>query len=198
MDPLIDIFDGVVKVLDKCKHRFHTVCIDECFSKSNPQCPICKTLYGTPNGNQPAGTMKSDIIKYSVPGFPNCKDCIQIQYTFESGIQTEEHPNPGKAYSGTSRVAYLPNNAEGQQILKLLRLAFDHRLIFTIGTSVTTGRENTVVWNGIHHKTNLQGGPTSFGYPDEEYLNRVTEEMASVGITKELLESETTNVVKTK
>lgn len=56
------------------------------------------------------------------------------------------------AYSGTHRVAYLPMTAEGERVLGLLQRAWDQRLVFTVGTSVTTGTSNTVVWNGIHHK----------------------------------------------
>lgn len=37
----------------------------------------------------------------------------------------------GKRYSGTARTAYLPNTNEGQRILRLLEVAFDHRLVFT-------------------------------------------------------------------
>ena len=58
-------------------------------------------------------------------------------------------------------------------------------MTFTVGTSVTTGRKNTVVWNGIHHKTSLFGGPTRFGYPDKNYFNRVKEELAAKGVTQE-------------
>lgn len=52
-----------------------------------------------------------------------------------------------------------------------------------MGTSVTTGATNTVVWSGIHHKTNTHGGSSHFGYPDPTYLNRVTLEMADRGVT---------------
>ena len=52
--------------------------------------------------------------------------------------------------------------------------AFQRRLSFTVGTSLTTGATNTVVWAGIHHKTSPGGG--TFGYPDATYLGRVTEE----------------------
>jgi len=69
----------------------------------------------------------------------------------------EDHPNPGQPYNGTHRTAYLPNNAEGREVLGLLRRAFDAGLIFTIGRSVTTGADNVVVWNDIHHKTNDRG-----------------------------------------
>ena len=43
-------------------------------------------------------------------------------------------------------------------VLQLLQKAFKARMIFTIGTSVTSGAENVVVWNDIHHKTSTTGG----------------------------------------
>lgn len=73
-------------------------------------------------------------------------------YQFPSGVQGPEHPHPGARYSGTSRTAYLPDNAEGQEVLELFKKCFEKRLIFTVGRSVTTGQDNCVVWNGIHHK----------------------------------------------
>ena len=42
-----------------------------------------------------------------------------------------------------------------------------------------------IVWNGIHHKTNISGGSTKFGYPDKTYFNRVKEELAAKGVCKE-------------
>ena len=42
-----------------------------------------------------------------------------------------------------------------------------------MGRSVTTGRDNQIVWNGIHHKTNTSGGSSHFGYPDDTYFDRV-------------------------
>ena len=85
-------------------------------------------------------------------GYQNC-GTIVIQYNFPSGVL----PN-GTHYHGTSRVGYLPDNEEGNEVLSLLKTAFERKLIFTVGTSVTTGRTNCVVWNGIHHKTSLTGG----------------------------------------
>lgn len=70
-----------------------------------------------------------------------------------------EHPNPGVRYPGTTRVAYLPDCPEGNKVLTLFRKAFDQRLTFTIGTSMTTGRPNVITWNDIHHKTSCTGGP---------------------------------------
>ena len=96
--------------------------------------------------------------KVSLPGYPGC-GTIVIQYRIPGGVQTQEHPHPGVSYAGDSRTAYLPDNREGNAVLKLLRKAFDMRLVFTIGRSVTRGSDNVVVWNDIHHKTNRSGGP---------------------------------------
>lgn len=70
------------------------------------------------------------------------------------------HLRPGRHYLGTSRIAYIPNNVEGTTTLELLKLAFERRHIFTVGDSITSGQKNVVVWNGIHHKTSLFGGPS--------------------------------------
>ena len=51
-----------------------------------------------------------------------------------------------------------------------------------MGRSVTTGRDNQIVWNGIHHKTNTSGGSSHFGYPDDTYFDRVKLEMAAKGV----------------
>ena len=65
-------------------------------------------------------------------------------------------------YKGTKRMAYLPDNKEGQKVHRLLRRAFDQRLLFTIGSSRTTGKEDVVTWNDVHHKTNKTGGPSKY------------------------------------
>lgn len=67
-------------------------------------------------------------------------------------------------------------------MLRLLKTAFERKLIFTVGRSVTTGKDNRIVWSGIHHKTNLNGGASFFGYPDPTYFSRVKEELASKGV----------------
>jgi deltex-like protein len=56
------------------------------------------------------------------------------------------------------RLAYLPNNPAGKEVLGLLRKAFDAGLTFTIGRSTTTGREDVITWNDIHHKTSTNPG----------------------------------------
>lgn len=71
------------------------------------------------------------------------------------------------------------------QILKLLRKAWDRKLTFTIGTSVTTGQQDTVVWNEIHHKTEFGSNISGHGYPDPNYVKNVLAELAAQGITED-------------
>lgn len=105
-------------------------------------------------------------------------DTIVIDYSFNNGKLD------GKNYTGTYRTSYLPNSKEGREVLGLLKIAFDRKLTFVVGTSVTTGQKNTVIWNGIHHKTSTSGGAVNYGYPDPTYFNRVIEELASKGVNK--------------
>ncbi|XP_070963288.1 probable E3 ubiquitin-protein ligase DTX3 isoform X1 [Oncorhynchus clarkii lewisi] len=169
--------------LERCGHTFCRSCLDQAF-KVKRACPVCRLVYGQLIGNQPAsGTMMVERDPdLELPGHEGY-GCICIIYSFTPGLQAPEHPNPGVSYPGTDRVAYLPDSPEGNRVLGLLRRAFDQRLIFTIGTSMTTGMHNVITWNDIHHKTSIWGGPRCFGYPDPTYLVRVTEELREKGIT---------------
>ena len=175
-----------VILLENCvDHFFHIECINNLVGdKNNFKCPICSRIYGTLIGDMPEGTFYAYITPDRCSGY-NC-NTIVINYYFKNG------PN----YTGTSRVSYLPNNKEGREVLALLKIAFERKLTFTVGTSVTTGRKNTVVWNGIHHKTRLNGGPTKFGYPDKGYFNRVKEELAAKGVTKESVNGDLEDIAK--
>eukprot|EP01127_Copromyxa_protea_P011593 TRINITY_DN2923_c0_g1_i1.p1 TRINITY_DN2923_c0_g1~~TRINITY_DN2923_c0_g1_i1.p1 ORF type:complete len:132 (-),score=15.41 TRINITY_DN2923_c0_g1_i1:148-543(-) len=129
----------------------------------------------------PPGTMHVTRDSTRLAGYYLC-GTITISYSFANGIQGPEHPNPGQPYSGTYRTAYLPDNSEGNEVLRLLQLAWDRKLTFTIGTSVTSGATNSVIWNGIHHKTSTSGGQMNYGYPDDTYLARVKEELKDLGV----------------
>jgi deltex len=85
-------------------------------------------------------------------------------------------------YPPTRRDVFIPDCVEGRRLLRQLKVAFERKLIFTVGRSVTTGKDNRIVWNGIHHKTSINGGTHRFGWPDNTYFNRVTEELAAKGI----------------
>ncbi|XP_066277094.1 uncharacterized protein [Branchiostoma lanceolatum] len=164
-----------------CKHTFCRECIDKALSYKS-QCPMCNTIVGELKGDQPPGRMEWEIYRWTrLPGYEKY-GAIVVNYYFPSGTQGPDHPNPGRYFSGTSRRAYLPNNEEGRELAQLLKRAFDNRLVFTIGTSVTTGATDTVIWNDIHHKTKVTGGASDYGYPDPGYLTRLREELAAKGI----------------
>ncbi|CAI5688065.1 unnamed protein product [Oreochromis niloticus] len=165
----------------KCKHEFCKDCLRQAQEANGPICPICRVVFGKIIGDQPDGRMSHQTLRTSLPGYSDC-GTIVISYEIQSGIQTAKHPNPGQHYYGIQRTAYLPNNKEGNEVLRLLKKAFDQRLIFTVGTSRTTGLDGQVTWNDIHHKTSTSGGPNCFGYPDPEYLSRVKEELKAKGI----------------
>ncbi|KAM6396773.1 E3 ubiquitin-protein ligase DTX3L-like [Pluvialis apricaria] len=168
------------EILTKCNHAFCKSCIDHAMTYKQA-CPVCNTVYGLMEGDQPEGTMSTRTTSSSLPGYPSC-GTIEITYSMRGGIQTSNHPNPGKPYCSTCRTAYLPDNKEGREILQLLKRAFNQKLIFTVGQSRTTGVRDVITWNDIHHKTSMVGGPTNFGYPDPGYLQRVRSELKARGI----------------
>ena len=172
---------NVILIKNCHDHFFHIECLDLLIGNKNSfKCPNCSRIYGILIGDQPNGSMTAHI-SYDIhcSGYED-DDTIVINYNFPSG----------DGYSGTYRNAFLPNNKEGKEILGLLKVCFDRRLTFTVGTSVTTGETNTTVWNGVHHKTNLYGGSTHFGYPDKTYFNRVKEELAAKGVIQDNIDED--------
>lgn len=113
-------------------------------------------------------------------------------YSISSGIQGPEHPNPGRPFYavGFPRICYLPDTDKGRTVLKLLSVAFERRLVFTVGRSVTTGREDVVTWNEIHHKTEPGQSNIGHGYPDPGYLDNCLQELAAHGVTDDCLYQE--------
>jgi len=169
----------------KCTHHFCKKCIIQCFSQGFLLCPMCKACYGIRVGSMPPGHLKIDHLavgKCPLGGYEKY-GTIKMRMSFDDGTQGIDHPNPGQPYAGTSRTAYLPDTPEGREVLKLIQTAWDRRLVFRIGTSVTTGADNQVIWNGIHLKTQTHGGPTNYGYPDETYFERVKKELSDKGIS---------------
>ena len=208
---LVDFQDGETAIrLNKCGagHHFHEACIAAAL-KANMKCPFCNTFYGVPRGNQPPGRMAITLQPFLLPGqlyrlptgqvvhlqfatpLPDGYSArnpdmpygtYMIAYQFPTGIQGPEHPNPGTPYIGTSRRAFIPASEHGLRVLHKFLRAWDARLLMTVGTSITTGRPNSVIWNGIPHKTNVNGGPAAHGFPDPNYLNDVEAALAAVGI----------------
>ncbi|KAK0070199.1 E3 ubiquitin-protein ligase DTX3 [Biomphalaria pfeifferi] len=163
-------------------HCCNIMICDSCFNKVQ-FCPFCRTVFKILTGNQPDGEMRVNYFQYKhAAGYEHC-GVWEIQYILMSGIQKENHPNPGKCYSSILRTAYLPDTSEGFDVLLLLKLSFMRRLTFTIGLSLTMNLEDKITWNDIHHKTALDGG--SYGYPDPSYLKRVLQELKGKGVTFE-------------
>ncbi|CAC5394873.1 DTX [Mytilus coruscus] len=138
--------------------------IDSGNAELETTCPQCGGIQGILIGIQPPGRMETNIKSSSLCGFPGT-NTIEIV-----------HPNPGRPFEGITRQAYLPNNTKSQLVAKLLQIAFDRRLIFTIGTSRTTGKTGVITWNDINHKTNPEHNAT-FGLPDDTYFDRVLDDL---------------------
>lgn len=168
-------------LMSRCagNHGFHRDCIVACRGANEwLQCPVCSAIYGVRTGPMPSGSMRVSRTRESLPGQKG--GTITIHYHFPSGVQDSRHPHPGVPYDGTSRTAYLPDNSEGNTVLKLFEIAWERKLLFRVGMSITNGTDNQVVWAGIHHKTSTSS--SEFGYPDPTYLTRVKEELAVVGV----------------
>ncbi|KAJ1460574.1 hypothetical protein M885DRAFT_559691 [Pelagophyceae sp. CCMP2097] len=165
-------------------HPFHAECIGEWLKSGAGRCPSCTKTVGVRMGTQPRGRMTDSIETFALPGYPATSRTRVVTYVFDSGLQGPEHPNPGLAYAGTHRRAYLPS-PQGDAHFQALKVAFERRLCFSVGRSVTTGQENCVVWGGLHHKTSVGGGPERHGFPDETFLERLADELKANGVELE-------------
>lgn len=172
--------------LSRCQHLMHLNCLNQLILGQQKEhqkslyieCPICMSVYGEKIGNQPSGTMSWIVIPRSLPGHEG-QNTIQITYNIASGIQSQEHPHPGRAFFavGFPRTCFLPDGILGRKILRYLKIAFDRRLLFSIGRSATTGREDVVLWNSVEHKTQY----TMF--PDPQYMQRCMQQLVHLGVT---------------
>ncbi len=93
-------------------------------------------------GDMPNGTMtwKSHNF-HNVPleGYTaaTCPTVIEINYNIPSGKLKD-----GTKFHGTNRTAFLPGSSEGVKVFSMLVEAFRRRLIFKVGTSISTGAQN--------------------------------------------------------
>lgn len=161
----------------ECRHKLCVNCFEKIqitrttmtgLSHTFMKCPFCLVTSGIEIGICPNGEMSERVIRSHCDGYEDWFT-ILIQYKVKTTVYR------------VKRFAFLPDNEEGRNILKLLRIAWDRRVILTIGTSHTTGIENSLVWN-IHHKTSQSGGVYCHGYPDPTYFERVLAELKSFGI----------------
>ena len=175
----------VVKInVPGCNHIFHGECIQNAI-KMKPNCPICRTRLSEPRGTSPSGTMTITSTSLVCAGFEtDSSGTFEIKYEMHSNYQKAYHPNPGVLYLGTERTAYLPKNDKGESLLKRLKYAWKRGLTFTVGTSLTTGKANSITWSSIHHKTSPYGGVNYHGFPDAGYFINCNAELDSLGVPK--------------
>lgn len=179
--------DNILIPVNCTGHFFHKKCpgMDmgiEDYMKKTKQCPACKKRYGIVTGNMPRGKMLVNRLDMHLPGFEKNKT-LEITFDFPSGRQGDDHPNPGARYSSDHRVAYLPDSEEGKHVLSLLKKAWNRKLLFTIGTSVTRGLDGCIIYNGVHFKSVPYATPSEpWGWPDPTYLHRVVQELNEKGV----------------
>jgi hypothetical protein len=167
--------------LNVCKHPhvFHLDCIQEAM-KSEPKCPVCRMNVNEPQGKSPSGTMNVLYDPRRCSG--HNVNTIVIMYDIPSAFQLSYHESPGKIHGRKFVSAYLPNNIDGQNLLKRLKYAWLHGLIFTVGTSLTSGAHSQCTWASVHHKTCMTGGIEKHGYPDPGYFVNCNQELNSLGV----------------
>ena len=168
---------GIV-ALTRCNHEFHQSCLNQALLFST-RCPMCRRPIVESQGTMPSGVMAAFRSRTTTcngykPG------TIIIYYHIFGGTQERYHENPWTSFRSTQRQAYLPDNDDGRQLLKRLKFAFAHGLTFTIGTSLTTGLKDSVVWASIHHKTSTRPGP--HGFPDTSYFLNCNEDLDALGV----------------
>jgi Deltex C-terminal domain/Ring finger domain len=169
---------GPVVSLADCSHQFHSSCIENSI-KHAQKCPLCRAPIGAPQGKMPSGTMQIEVR----PGLTcsgHSAGTRLITYRIYEGRQKVYHENPGKMHGWAHRIAYVPDCQEGRNLIKRLKFAFAHDLIFTVGTSLTSGTPNSVTWSSIHHKTNLSEG--AHGYPDPGYFINANEDLDALHV----------------
>ena len=157
-----------------CRHAFCRTCWDDqqqpnSLSTATPTCPTC---FLPLHGCGPSGTLT-----LAVDGA-----FLELRYEIPNGTQCDYQEHPGTPYTGTTRVAYLTNNAAGHELWTRWKVAWNRGFLFNVGTSVTSGRTNTVVWStAVPHKTATAGGGP-FGFPDEAYAARCHTVLDALGI----------------
>jgi len=70
----------------------------------------------------------------------------------------ENHPNPGQPYTGTTMTTSLPDldvcsSVGGEQVCRLLKVAFQRKLLFTIRGSGRSGGYKVVPFGDVSHHT---------------------------------------------
>lgn len=165
------------------EHIFHFGCLKS-WVKEQPSCPLCREQLIVSTGFQPrvlGANMSVTETPHSLAGYDTC-GTIVIDFTIPSGVQDIDHPLPGEHFEGMQMQTYLPNNSEGQEILRLLKLAWNRRLLFRIGYNPSTKRWDKVIPNGFEFKTSRVGGMLMRGFPYPIYMSSLKSDLMSIGV----------------
>ncbi|XP_060946048.1 uncharacterized protein si:busm1-163l24.3 [Limanda limanda] len=148
----------------------------KCMDSVHVHCRVCYAADPTPQGIQ--GKMSLSKLPFSLPGHSK-NSSIKITYCIPDGIQGSDHPFPGNPFQGGLFEAFLPDCEKSRKLVPQLEKAFRQGLTFMV-TGPETGAK--VTWDSIPHKTSLLGGKSGKGYPDTNYLTRLSAVLASHGI----------------
>lgn len=113
----------------------------QCALAKTAQCPSCNKSYvDVLLGPQPSGamTVRRD-------GGTSCRGyasvpALVVDFSFDSGVQTERMPEPGARYCGRRVTCYYPDTPHGREAVSLLCEAFKLGVAFRVGDSLTTVR----------------------------------------------------------
>ncbi|NXG04633.1 DTX1 ligase, partial [Sakesphorus luctuosus] len=178
----------VVGKLGKCGHMYHLLCLLAMYNNGNkvsatPGGLLCPRGCGGVLGV--GGMLRGCWVGVSGEGWHPVGAVLGLNPT--PGLLGLIPPLGCWCRAVTSERWASNDSAHPLQVLKLLIVAWDRRLIFTIGTSNTTGESDTVVWNEIHHKTEFGSNLTGHGYPDPNYLDNVLAELLAQGVSEATL-----------
>jgi len=174
---MLDATSAVSQVIEmQCGHAYHCECISQWFEQKR-RCPQCQRDFGKVVGDQPrTGTFSWQLAPFPLPGHPNAKETIVIEFDFPPGTTDQ-----GVQFEGRKPRGYLPGNAQGIVLLELFKVAFRRCVMFGLGNSMTFGTLRPTF--NIHIKTSTSRGTVGHGYPDPSYFQRSLEELRANGVT---------------
>lgn len=154
-----------------CDEKMHINCKENMLKSICTKCIYCGDPLDNYDNNKPYGTMIVENVYNGskIPFKGKNVSYIRIHYNLKGS---------NKYYSDI-RSAIVPNTKEGNELVDKLIHCFKLGYTFTIGRSLTRKLNNVIIWAGIHHKTSHSG---TFGYPDDDYIDRVTNELGCLNI----------------
>lgn len=165
-------------------HVFHLGCL-RTWLKDKPSCPLCRQQLVVLTGYQPQTEGSEMTVLRDPRPLPDHagSGTLVVQFFVAAGVQDLDCPLPGEPFGALRFTTYLPDNPEGEEVVRLLRLAWNRRLLFRMGMNPATGRVDRLVLNGFELKTQRTGGFAGNGYPDPSYLSRLKSDLREVGVS---------------